>query len=152
MRRLLPIIAILLLPACATTNTASTPSPAPDPMANANVFILQVHQAPDEAYRDMAAYLSEHGFGIAHSDDTLLALTTEKKEVRGSLGSYTLNIHVESGDNTRIIVTGSTHSIAGARQIKLDSGFMEGKMRKLWHSVDKLLIGYPHEHILYARK
>jgi len=124
------LISIIIFSNCATSLKPTT-EPANSPINQADTIFLIVNQTPDEAYKGMASHLAKKGFGFENTDQKLMTLRTDYREVSGVDAQYYINVKIES-EPTTIIISGS-----------LTKGS--------WEAMHRVALEYPHNKVQYAR-
>lgn len=143
------LISIITLSNCATTLKPTT-EPQGNLVNQADTIFLMVDQTPDEAYQGMASHLSKKGFGFENTDQTLLILRTDYREVRGTDAQYYINVKIES-EPTTIIISGRAKN-ENIVHFDIENRGISGSLTKSsWDTMHRVALDYPHSKVKYAR-
>ena len=133
---LLPIIFI----SCATTLPPA--GPTSEMIKEADTILLTVDESPEKAYKNFAKHLSENGFGLESTDQSLLFIKTDNRQVGKSNFTYHINATVKSDDDTIIQVLGTGKNIIGGNFTVENRGNYKSALKAAWREMNKLAESY----------
>ena len=143
------LISMIIFSNCATTLKPTT-EPQNSLINQADTIFLIVNQPPDEAYKGIASHLAKKGFGFENTDQKLMTLRTDYREVIGVDAQYYINVKIES-EPTTIIISGSGRN-DNIAHFDIENRGISGSLTKgSWDAMHRVALQYPHNKVQYAR-
>jgi len=144
--------------------------PQSELMEQANAIIIRTGQSPEDAYKGFAMHLSDNGMMIKSSDEILMTVNTEPKDLPALyMGKYAVQASVrEDSEGTFIKVKGflftQAFTTGASGQLKLteeysdadvvkNAGMVGSPFLKSWEEIVQMSLAYPNKtKILYSRE
>jgi hypothetical protein len=148
----LALITVILSPLALAAQTSLRPP------KDANVAVVWVTGAQDQAYRAFARYLVGQGFTLKSTDASLLIIQTEFHDTRrmGSGVRLKVSASVDSSEmSTKLLVRGrfSVGNLTSEDGMEIEYGGAGGSLqRKTFDEFSELLTGFPADSVVFEKR
>lgn len=145
---------------CATSLPPADPST--NPMERADAIWIHTDREAENAYRTIAQTLQDKGFGIASSDNTLLTIRTEPRQLDASFYeslsgavTVTFNISIREHNGDSVIKMTGLYNSGGSiptSDSKIEMRGARGSVAlQAWNAMQETAEAYPYTRLEYSR-